>query len=196
MNAWCNQIIRILSDQQQEIEELRAVPVEVPRIMAAPWRDGLPEPWVTNGISSITTLLPLDLNTWHIWSCTSASSLILPSAVEGSWVGVFNYGAQAITVQNPTPTTIGTVRQYEWAFIQSVPNSSGVPSWPSGIVVFGVAGTVRLEGDLVINDVNNGLILKDSAGTPHFWRVQVSSLGVLTTTDLGTSQPVEAEPLA
>lgn len=50
------------------------------------------------------------------------------------------------------------------------------------------AGVITTD-DLIVNLSTKGLILKDSAGTPHFWRISVSTLGVLTTTDLGTSPP-------
>lgn len=40
-----------------------------------------------------------------------------------------------------------------------------------------------------IDTVTPGLILKDAAGTPRFWRITVTTSGNLTTTDLGTSLP-------
>lgn len=43
--------------------------------------------------------------------------------------------------------------------------------------------------DLIIDTDLKGLVLKDNAGTPHYWRVTISSAGVLTTTDLGTTKP-------
>lgn len=45
------------------------------------------------------------------------------------------------------------------------------------------------SGDISFTDHARGLVLKDNAGTPHFWRVSVSTLGVLSTTDIGTSLP-------
>lgn len=45
-------------------------------------------------------------------------------------------------------------------------------------------------GDFQCNDSAKGLVLKDTQGTPHYWRVSVSTLGVLTTADLGTTPPV------
>lgn len=41
--------------------------------------------------------------------------------------------------------------------------------------------------DLIFDSSARGLILLDGAG--HYWRISVSTLGVLTTTDLGTSPP-------
>jgi hypothetical protein len=44
--------------------------------------------------------------------------------------------------------------------------------------------------DYIVSDsATNGLVLKDTAGTPHYWRLNVSTLGVITTTDLGTTKP-------
>lgn len=43
------------------------------------------------------------------------------------------------------------------------------------------------SNNVVIDSDINGLVLKDTAG--HYWRINVSTLGVLTTTDLGTSKP-------
>jgi hypothetical protein len=43
------------------------------------------------------------------------------------------------------------------------------------------------KGDITIEDPVRGLILKDTQATPHFWRVKINNVGVLTTTDIGTS---------
>ena len=58
--------------------------------------------------------------------------------------------------------------------------------------------TIDNPGDQLFNSVqflpttnpNMGLILKDSQAVPHYWKVSVSTTGVLQTTDLGTSNPV------
>lgn len=43
--------------------------------------------------------------------------------------------------------------------------------------------------DVIVDLATKGLVLKDTQATPHYWRVTVSVLGVLTTTDLGTVKP-------
>ncbi len=43
--------------------------------------------------------------------------------------------------------------------------------------------------DVIVDLATKGIVLKDTQGTPHYWRVSVSTLGVLTTADLGTSAP-------
>ena len=48
---------------------------------------------------------------------------------------------------------------------------------------------LTLSEDIRINSATRGLILKDSQATPHYWRVTVSTVGVLVVTDIGTSLP-------
>jgi len=48
-------------------------------------------------------------------------------------------------------------------------------------------GVVKAQSDVAVLDSSKGLILKDTQGTPHYWRVTIDNSGVLTTTDLGTS---------
>jgi len=48
---------------------------------------------------------------------------------------------------------------------------------------------VDTTDDLIIDTDLKGLVLKDNAGTPHYWRITVSTLGILTATDLGTTKP-------
>lgn len=43
--------------------------------------------------------------------------------------------------------------------------------------------------DLIVNSATKGLVLKDTQGTPHYWRVTVSNVGALVITDLGTTAP-------
>lgn len=43
--------------------------------------------------------------------------------------------------------------------------------------------------DLIVDDAANGLVLKDTQGTPHYWRVTISNVGAIVTTDLGTTKP-------
>lgn len=48
---------------------------------------------------------------------------------------------------------------------------------------------VDTTDDVIVDLATKGLVLKDTQGTPHYWRVTVSTLGVLTTADLGTVKP-------
>jgi hypothetical protein len=46
---------------------------------------------------------------------------------------------------------------------------------------------VDTTDDLIIDDSDAGLVLKDTDGV--YWRVQISTAGALTTTSLGTTKP-------
>lgn len=48
---------------------------------------------------------------------------------------------------------------------------------------------LTLSQDIRVDSDSNGLILKDSQATPHYWRVTVSTVGALVVTDIGTSLP-------
>jgi hypothetical protein len=48
---------------------------------------------------------------------------------------------------------------------------------------------VDTTDDLIVDNATKGLVLKDTQGTPHYWRVTVSNLGALVITDLGTTKP-------
>jgi hypothetical protein len=48
---------------------------------------------------------------------------------------------------------------------------------------------VDTTDDVVIDDATNGIVLKDTQGTPHYWRITVSNIGALVVTDLGTTKP-------
>ena len=43
--------------------------------------------------------------------------------------------------------------------------------------------------DLIVNLATKGLVLKDTQGTPHYWRVTVNNSGALVVSDLGTTLP-------
>lgn len=43
--------------------------------------------------------------------------------------------------------------------------------------------------DLILDLATKGLVLKDTQATPHYWRITISNLGILQTTDLGTTKP-------
>lgn len=48
---------------------------------------------------------------------------------------------------------------------------------------------LTLSDDVRVDNGAGGLILKDNQATPHYWRVKISNVGVLTTTDIGTTLP-------
>jgi hypothetical protein len=48
---------------------------------------------------------------------------------------------------------------------------------------------VDTTDDVIVDDATNGLVLKDTQGTPHYWRVTVDNTGTLVITDVGTTKP-------
>lgn len=48
-------------------------------------------------------------------------------------------------------------------------------------------GGVDTTDDIIIDSTTAGLVLLDTDG--HYWRVTISTLGELVTTDLGTTKP-------
>lgn len=48
---------------------------------------------------------------------------------------------------------------------------------------------VDTTDDLIVDAAAKGLVLRDSAAPAHYWRITVSTLGVLSVTDLGTTKP-------
>lgn len=48
---------------------------------------------------------------------------------------------------------------------------------------------VDTTDDVIVDLATKGLVLKDTQGTPHYWRVTISTIGALVTTDLGTTKP-------
>jgi hypothetical protein len=48
---------------------------------------------------------------------------------------------------------------------------------------------VDTTDDLIVDASARGLVLRDSAGPDHYWRVTVNAAGALVVTDLGTTKP-------
>lgn len=88
-------------------------------------------------LSGATTLAEGDLYIRHWINCSTSANLTLPTAVEGGWVHIYNYGTQTITVKNPGGTTIGTLATNDGVTIPCFPDASGVPAWPTDITELG-----------------------------------------------------------
>jgi len=72
---------------------------------------------------------------------------------------------------------------------ESVINKNAVNGYAGLNTVSRTTKGVDTTDDVVIDLATKGLVLKDTAGTPHYWRITVSTLGVLSVTDLGTTKP-------
>lgn len=147
---------------------------------------------VAYSLASNVTLTQGDMLRRHVVNCTSASDMTLPTAANGRWVTIENYGSADITIKNPAGTAIGTVKQYQWTKVEVVGDSGGVPSWPSGLVVQGAQGSLYMAGEIISRDDTKGFQWKDSAG--HWWRGTINTSGALVTADLGTTESAPTEP--
>lgn len=99
---------------------------------------------------------------------------------------------RAVLVYNQSalsPAQLAIIRKYAgWVYVTSddLPNPwDALPSYLEQLI----AVLARPSGTAAIDDTGTGVVLRDNAGTPHYWRVSVSSAGVLSTTDLGTARP-------
>ena len=63
--------------------------------------------------------------------------------------------------------------------------TSGLQKWFSSIT--DAFRNISTDGDITVDTATRGLVLKDSAGI--YWRVTVSTSGVLTSANLGTTKP-------
>ena len=61
----------------------------------------------------------------------------------------------------------------------------------TGYDIYGSSGNWRTSktGDYILNDATKGVVLKDTQGSPHYWRITVNNSGQLVTADLGTTIP-------
>lgn len=66
---------------------------------------------------------------------------------------------------------------------------SAIIGTPTTLGGYGITDAAKRAGvvNIVVDDATKGFVLKDTAG--HYWRINVSTLGVLSTTDLGTTLP-------
>jgi hypothetical protein len=48
---------------------------------------------------------------------------------------------------------------------------------------------VDTTDDIIIDDSDHGLVLKDDASPAHYWRITISAAGSPVITDLGTTKP-------
>lgn len=53
--------------------------------------------------------------------------------------------------------------------------------------IFAQLQNISTEGDVVIDSSSKGLVLKDSSSV--YWRITISTTGVVTSVNLGTTKP-------
>jgi len=85
-----------------------------------------------------------------------------------------------------TPTTLSG---YGITDAQNISGKDAVSGYAGLNASSRITKGVDTTDDIIVDLATKGLVLKDTQGTPHYWRVTISTLGVLTTTDLGTTKP-------
>jgi hypothetical protein len=74
--------------------------------------------------------------------------------------------------------------------VYEVLSSKNAPSGYAGLNASSrTSKGVDTTDDLVIDLATKGLVLKDTQGSPHYWRITISNAGAIVITDLGTTKP-------
>ena len=177
LRSYCLDLERaIVAASQKSATVVQQAPAFEANPQAAKWTTG-----------SNTTLNVDDMNLVHFINASGNFNLTLPTASEGLWIEVFNYGTGTITVKNAGGTTIGSIYQYFSSRIEVWPDASGNPAWPVNIQIEGASNLSHFNNDLVQLDNTKGFVYKDSAN--HWWRLTINTAGALVSSDLGTSPP-------
>lgn len=119
---------------------------------------------------------------------TAAAHAGLSSEVVATAAGVALIDDADATAQRTT-LGLGTMATEAAASYQAVATEDAANGYAGLNAASRITKGAITTDDLIVNDSTKGLVLKDAAGTPHFWRVGVDTLGALTTADLGTSPP-------
>lgn len=182
MRVWAREVERELRELRQMVMGIYGKPQGgVPdRIMLSPadLRESMKFDLTAN-----TALTRGDVRRVLIVNCTSASDLNLPSAQFGDWVWIVNIGTTDITLKTSGGTTIVTIRPDHAVFAQPYDDGSANPEWPTKIETVGNTGREWRETRIIWGA--EGPVVKDSGGT--YWEIGVSTLGALTTTNLGST---------
>lgn len=112
---------------------------------------------------------------------------ILPPAPISSPFGSYSWSDWYRKVRDQ----INSASSVAWSIITGTPTTvSGYGITDAATLVGGrVSQGTDTTDDVIIDLASKGLVLKDTAGTPHYWRVTVNTSGVLVVTDLGTTKP-------
>lgn len=113
--------------------------------------------------------------------------------------------AKIINVANPTGAQDADTKAARDAAIAAIPAApvtsliagSNITLDPASglgdVTISAAAGAATWDGyisdDVVVDSATNGLVLKDTQATPHYWRITIDNTGVLVSTDLGTTLP-------
>ena len=95
-------------------------------------------------------------------------------------------GTQAWSTIASTPTTLGG---YGITDGQSTSQKNAANGYAGLNASSRTTKGVDTTDDLVVDSATKGLVLKDTQGTPHYWRITIDNTGSLVITDLGTTKP-------
>jgi len=127
------------------------------------------------------------------------SNLLPPAPIDApfssySWADWYKKVRDAInastsiawSIVTGTPTTLAG---YGITDAQAISAKNAASGYAGLSAASRITKGVDTTDDVIIDLATKGLVLKDTQGTPHYWRVTISTLGVLTTADLGTTKP-------
>ena len=86
-----------------------------------------------------------------------------------------------------TPTTLAGYGITDNVELQT--NKNIVSGYAGLNTVSRIIKGVDTTDDVIVDLATKGLVLKDTQGTPHYWRVTINTSGALVTSDLGTTKP-------
>jgi hypothetical protein len=137
---------------------------------------------ITATADSVIATLPVGSNTNVLRANSGVANGIAWGAVNASEVVNTPAGGVAATDVQAAITELDTEKQ-----------ATGAKDAASGYAGLNASSRttkgVDTTDDIIVDLATKGLVLKDTQVTPHYWRLTVTTLGVLTTTDLGTGKP-------
>jgi hypothetical protein len=112
---------------------------------------------------------------------------ILPPAPVDQQFGAYQWIDWYQKVRN----AINNSASIAWAIITGTPTTLAGYGITDGATKTGSRMNLGVDAtdDIIIDLATKGLVLKDTAGTPHYWRITIDTAGTLVITDLGTTKP-------
>lgn len=150
------------------------------------------QPTTIQTASSAVTLSSSDFNQVHVINATANITLNLPTALEGTFLKIYNVGTGRITVtDSSTSNNLCELDTNQGCEIRTVINSSGTPLYPTRCHVTGLDGLTIFNSQIVFDNDTSAMYIKDSSG--HYWKFNISTGGAMNSSDDGTIRAVLRE---